>query len=983
MMTRSTLYLLLALAGSMAPRTAPAQTLPPPLTDEQTALARAAIAEMKRDPRGPYLRIRWFCADGTVHPPAGTPCLERGGGVQHAELNETARRLAELEIHVGTVLQSLSFEEFFDAENANYRLKEYVLSRHLFEIDDGWALRRARYYRGARQIEDEERQGQAFLERALADKDWLERNYLLAARLVASVPHLQAGDEASANTVRNLAIEIADLDSSFTRVRVKIHSYPSRQDLAAVERFMVSRQHPSRVEEKLRALRTELRRLYDPHHGTERLASYGRRVPETLRGDLEALQRAYESGERAVVMSRIAALAPAARAALLREPSGRASVALMDLILALHDRAFVLATELETSRERPIARRERLGFLREYLGIAYAAGLLSPRELAALGSEIAAIAGADTLRALRYHDGLAYLARSFDWSMGTARAVFGPIVQRYGAFEPRAADLLDAVVRSSVLLPYSVELGRLRSDADRVLGTAHDILGVEVSQGVRGLNPGVALKPLEVIEPGEGEARLDAAKIYVVPETTSDLQPPGGLLTLDVGSLLSHMQLLARNLGIPNASISSALLPTIRPYRGERVFYAVTPLGRVVLKDGRRLTREERAILGDHGNDRPLRVRLDTSRLRLDRVEPIPLAELRAHDSGMVVGPKAANLGQLAFYFPDHVSAGVALPFGMFYRHVNRPLESGKTLLEELAEAYGRARAMRDDGVDEAEIDRMMFEHLERVRRVIVELEWEPELREAIVEAVRATFGDDLSRGVFVRSDTNVEDLPEFSGAGLNLTVPHRRTLEDVLAAIRRVWTSPFSERAYLWRKQILEDQGRIYPSVLLLESVPSEKSGVLITSGLQEGGPADITIATAEGVGGVVEGESAETIVVSPDGRVELVTQTKAPFRRTLADRGAGGVEWMPASRPDYLLQPSEIAALRETVEAWETRFAADGADHVWDIEFGFAHGRLWLFQIRPFVRFRNSQLIEQLSTLDREVMRNASRRISLREAI
>lgn len=983
-MMKETLYLLLALAGSGALRPAMGQTFPPPLSDEQAAFARSAIAEMKRDPRGPYLRIRWFCADGTVQPPAGTPCRERGGGVQYAELNETAKRLAELQVHVGTILQSLSFEEFFDAGRDHYRVKEYILARHLFEIDDGWALRAARYYRGARQIEDEERQGQAFLERMLADKAWLARNYLLAAQAVANVPHARLGDDASTAGVRNLATEIADLDSSFVQIRIKIHSFPAPDDLAAVERFLAAKRHAPEVEEKLRALQRELRRLYDSRRNLEVLTRYQRRVPAALRGELEALRRAYEQGDAAAAMARIAALAPALRMALLAEPSGRNSLMLMDLMLTLQDQAFVLAVDLEARRIQPIARDRRLAFLREYLAVAYATGMLSPREHGALDAEIEEIVGEPTLAAFEYHERLAYLARSLDWSVGTVRAVFGPVVQRYRAFEPRAADLLDATVRATVLLPYSVELSRLQTDADRVLGTSHEILESVVSQGVMGLNPGVAMLPLEIVEPGSGEVKLDATKIYVLPETTAELQPAGGLLTLESGGLLSHVQLLARNLGIPNASISSSLLPVFRQYEGAPVFYAVTPMGRVVVRDTARLTREERALVAvEERESRQTRVRLDTSRLRLARADPIPLTELRAEHSGVVVGPKAANLGQLAFYFPEHVSAGVALPFGLFLRHVNRPLDSGRTLMEELDQAYARAREMRSEGVTEAEIDRFMFEQLARTRRIIMELEWQPDVRRSIVEAIEATFGDDLERGVFVRSDTNVEDLPQFSGAGLNLTVPHQRSLDDVLLAIRRVWTSPFSERAYLWRKGILEDQGRVYPSVLLLESIHSEKSGVLITSGLQVGGPHDLTISTAEGVGGAVEGEQAETIVVAPDGEVRLLSQTKAPFRRALVDRGSGGVEWLPARRPDRLLGAAEIAALQAAVQEWKTRFAGADADRVWDIEFGFADGKLWLFQIRPFVQHRSSRVLERLGALDREVMRNADKRIVLQERI
>jgi hypothetical protein len=163
------------------------------------------------------------------------------------------------------------------------------------------------------------------------------------------------------------------------------------------------------------------------------------------------------------------------------------------------------------------------------------------------------------------------------------------------------------------------------------------------------------------------------------------------------------------------------------------------------------------------------------------------------------------------------------------------------------------------------------------------------------------------------------------------------------------------------------------------LRSVHSEKSGVLITSGLDEGSPNDLTIAAAEGVGGAVEGEDAETIVVHPDGSVRLLSQAKAPTRRGLAV--GGGVVALPPVQPEYLLAQPEIAQLRDAVQTFKARFAPRD-DTVWDMEYGFAEGRLWLFQVRPFVRFRSSALLDRLRVLDREVLRNANRVVSLREA-
>src|ERR1041385_4413605 len=90
-----------------------------------------------------------------------------------------------------------------------------------------------------------------------------------------------------------------------------------------------------------------------------------------------------------------------------------------------------------------------------------------------------------------------------------------------------------------------------------------------------------------------------------------------------------------------------------------------------------------------------------------------------------------------------------------------------------------------------------------------------------------ALFGADGSYGVFVRSDTNAEDLPEFTGAGLNLTVPNQVGYKHITQSLRDVWASPFEERAWDWRSRILVSSEKVYPSVLLLRSVRSEERRV------------------------------------------------------------------------------------------------------------------------------------------------------------
>jgi len=153
------------------------------------------------------------------------------------------------------------------------------------------------------------------------------------------------------------------------------------------------------------------------------------------------------------------------------------------------------------------------------------------------------------------------------------------------------------------------------------------------------------------------------------------------------------------------------------------------------------------------------------------------------------------------------------------------------------------------------------------------------------------------------------------------------------------------------------------------MKSVPSDKSGVLVTADLagdMSGDPAGrhrgITVSTAWGVGGAVDGEVAETLVLHPDGTHTLLSEAEAPYRRHL--RPEGGIDWLPAAA-GAVLGSGERQALRRLAAEVRDRYrpvtGPDGRPLPWDIEFGFVGQKLMLFQIRPLVE-RGRTLAERL---------------------
>ena len=199
-----------------------------------TATIKNTIQEFKNDARGPYLRIRWFCEDGTMREPKD-PCPEGVDGVQHASYKEITKNIADKnQLYFAEILAAANPKKFWDAANNNSRIKQYQINKYLQSVDDGWILQRAQYYRGAIQSEDEEAWGIDFYKDLLKQDNILEANYYLIRQSLKDIPH--AGDDNIAQRMRSESKVIAELFPKFMDARVKIHGQPDVSDIADCNR---------------------------------------------------------------------------------------------------------------------------------------------------------------------------------------------------------------------------------------------------------------------------------------------------------------------------------------------------------------------------------------------------------------------------------------------------------------------------------------------------------------------------------------------------------------------------------------------------------------------------------------------------------------------------------------------------------------------------------------------------------------------------
>src|SRR5687767_648389 len=196
---------------------------------------KAMIDRYKTDARGPYKDIKWFCKDGTIRE-ARDPCPGVKAGFQRARYKDEVIALAEKEhIFLGQILATTEKEDFWDASNAQSRLKQYQLERYLRNIDNGWVNQKGQYYRGAMQDEDETQWGIDFLHWLLADEQRIRSHYFLLRQSVKDIPH--ATEDNNIQVVRSLSEDIAEALPSFNEIRVKIHGMPDASDSQRVLDF--------------------------------------------------------------------------------------------------------------------------------------------------------------------------------------------------------------------------------------------------------------------------------------------------------------------------------------------------------------------------------------------------------------------------------------------------------------------------------------------------------------------------------------------------------------------------------------------------------------------------------------------------------------------------------------------------------------------------------------------------------------------------
>ncbi len=941
-------------------------------TPEELARYQSWVQSMKAAERGPFSRIRWFCEDGSVLPPKPFACAKRGGGRQHGEWTAETKTLRDNGFYVANVLASLDPQELAENYSPAGQLQAILLEQFLIDTDNGWILREAQFYRGAFQVESEELVGKKTIDYLTEPAVPIKERYWLVAEAIKHLPGSNAGQATLLNQIRDTAASLHKDYTGFSSLRNKIHGRLSADDADRVREFANNNPTLKRQAEVIE-LADAIDSLFDAENLTETLDGISNISP-SLQGQVTTVKQTNSAIDKFVALGE---LSVALRKEIERTPRGR--TARLRLSAGLEQAIFTSGREIVN--QTASSRKQQFVLLGATLNALYGVGLLTDTELQQASNKVAAIQSGGTNKQLSsYRDTLAYLDRVPSWAERRVQFFMQEQVARFSLIEPLAHHYVPDRLRGSPLLIFTTLMKGLNEDAATLSGVRHQFFDSTASQGFRVLNAGVGIGELHTPETlAESVAKngtAPEATILVVPETLADLPAVEGILTAFEGNQLSHVQLLARNLGVPNVVVNADFIKKLPDYYGQRIELLASAGGVVSVKLAKsKLTENKADIAAAQAAKKEVAITIDPEKLNLQRNEAISTRELSSADSGVLVGPKAAKVGGLAKQFPGRVSPGLAIPFGSFRALLDSNQHpSGGSMFEWIRASYTKMEKLQG-----AELDTTRRAFLKELRDWFLEVELEPKFINDLRTAMENEFGADGTYGVFVRSDTNVEDLAGFTGAGLNLTLANVVGFDNILKGIREVWASPFTERAFGWRQARLTTPEHVYTSILLHKSVPADKSGVLVTNDIFGGQANKVSVVLNEGVAGGVDGLSAETLRIDTNtGEFDWMASATAPYKKVISANG--GINEIPASGQSRSLSDDDIQAILKftsSIDNWNKEH--DGAAA--DVEFGFLNGEFALFQIRPLVDSDSGERDQRLIALDSTLTDAANVSLSLDE--
>ncbi|MGB7207607.1 MAG: PEP/pyruvate-binding domain-containing protein [Pyrinomonadaceae bacterium] len=444
------------------------------------------------------------------------------------------------------------------------------------------------------------------------------------------------------------------------------------------------------------------------------------------------------------------------------------------------------------------------------------------------------------------------------------------------------------------------------------------------NQAYLALNTGTAVGRIHVIDKLDDTVEIGDNEILVLKELPISLPPVRGVIVAQPSSPLSHINILAKGWNIPN----------------------------VYIKDADKLFREYDTYV--YKLDASL-TKYDLTRASIDdirkgfvspdqQIPPVNLAvktlgalrQMRKKDS-IIYGSKSANLGEMlnARVANVIVPDGFSIPFYWYDAFIKS--NGIDTTIEELL-----------DNNDFIHNPKFRRQKLEELRATIQNGKFDDGLRRQVIQKWKGQLG---SKPVFVRSSSNSEDLPDFSGAGLYSSVPNVVKEEELIKAVKKVWGSLWKFEAYEARVRNYVSQTDVYMAALVQIGIDMTKGGVMITKDpFDDENKNAVYISAVCGHNSKVVDNSGlpEQIMYNPKSN-SVIVMTLSDQKNSLEFDDSGDLRVTSdkcANAQKRVLTDLQARGLARTAINIRRIFGKKEQD----IEWGIMNGRVYIVQARPY---------------------------------
>lgn len=458
----------------------------------------------------------------------------------------------------------------------------------------------------------------------------------------------------------------------------------------------------------------------------------------------------------------------------------------------------------------------------------------------------------------------------------------------------------------------------------RVVTTQTLFKGIEF----QALNPGVAMGQLRFYAVQDLDAKtrwVTPRDIAVLDAVPNDISVVAGLVTADLQTPLSHVNVLSQNRGTPNMALVGATQnKALRALENKWVRLEVTAFDWKIS--------EVDKAQADAWWDAHKPPAVKVPGLDLSVTEPRDCTQIVSADVA-AFGGKASNYGQLCHIAGLPVPEAFAVPVYFYHQFSEQNGMPARIKALEADPAFQNDPLVREQKLGE-------------LQDFVKSAPLDPAFVAMLAQRIAARFG---TQQVRVRSSTNAEDLDGFTGAGLytSKTYAPLDPAHPLDKAVRQVWASLWNLRAWEERDWRGIDHQAVAMALLVHRGFPTEDAnGVALTNNLFDPNqPA-----------WYVNVQFGDTPVVRPP--TEVTTDQFLYFY----DYPNQPLAWLGHSSlvapGQSVLNPTQVqqlsAALGKIHQGFAPIYAKPGKFYAMDVEFKFntdkgQPSQLWIKQARP----------------------------------